>query len=67
MKRSNLWISLGVAVAAFLVGAYLWFPAPTPAGQHPLTRLSSSNAGEFAAAFDAAPAGHRVVLLLSPT
>jgi len=67
MNRRAFGTALAAAVAAFLLGAYLWFPAPTPLGQQPLTRLSNSNAAEFAAAFDAAPIGHRVVLLFSPT
>lgn len=67
MNRRSFWIAMAVSAAAFLLGAYLWLPASTPPGQQPLMRLSAGNAEEFAAAYDAASAGKRLVLLLSPT
>lgn len=67
MMRRGSWFALAAAAAAFALGAYLWLPASVPPGQLPLTRLTANHAGEFAAAFDAPPAGPRLVLLLSPT
>lgn len=67
MNRPAFWVALAAAAAAFFLGAYLWLPASTPVGQPPLTRITAQNAGEFAAAFAAAPSGPRLVLLLSPT
>lgn len=59
---------IGIAVAALLLaGVYLWGPSKTPAGQPPLFVLSASNFGEFQSAFDSAPDGPRIILLLSPT
>jgi hypothetical protein len=60
------------AVVAFLAGlavlaAYLWIPVRTPAGQRRLVTLSAPGDDEFTGAFDAAPVGPRLVLLLSPT
>ena len=42
-------------------------PSAVPAGQRPLSRLSPASRGDFSAAFDAASAAPRLVLLLSPT
>ena len=56
-----------VALALALLGAWLWFPASVPRGQQPLTTLQGSNVSEFASAFDQAPAGARLVLLVAPT
>ncbi|HXZ21018.1 MAG TPA: hypothetical protein VEG63_13790 [Candidatus Acidoferrales bacterium] len=57
---------VALAVLAALA-AYLWAPGRTPLGQPPLVTLSAASVPEFAAAFDAAPAGPRLVLLVSPT
>ncbi len=56
---------LALVLAGF--AAWLWFPARVPQGQQPLTTLDAPAAPQFAAAFDDAPAGPRLVLLLSPT
>jgi hypothetical protein len=67
-------LSRGALVEAALLvvllaglAAWLWLPARVPQGQQPLTTLESSSASQFVAAFDDAPAGARLVLLLSPT
>lgn len=65
-KRTLLPASVAAAVLAALAG-YLWIPGRTPAGQQPLVTLRAPDVPEFAAAFDAAPAGPRLVLLVSPT
>jgi hypothetical protein len=54
-------------LAALLAGLYLWGPPSAPPGQKPLLTLSSANAGDFGAAFDARTDPPRLVLLLSPT
>jgi hypothetical protein len=67
-------VSRGTLVEAALaivllagLAAWLWLPARVPQGQQPLTTLEAPAAPQFAAAFDDAPAGPRLVLLLSPT
>jgi hypothetical protein len=66
MKKK--FIVLGVVAVAVLLGAiYLWGPGTVPAGQQPLTTLTSANAGAFQAAFDADANLPRLVLVLSPT
>jgi hypothetical protein len=42
-------------------------PETVPAGQQPLTTLTSANAGAFESAFDADANRPRLVLVLSPT
>jgi hypothetical protein len=42
-------------------------PETVPAGQQPLTTLTSANAGAFESAFDADANLPRLVLVLSPT
>jgi len=62
------WIDAALlAVILAGVAAWLWLPARVPQGQQPLTTLEAPAAPQFAAAFDDAPAGARLVLLLSPT
>jgi len=62
-------IILGVMVAAVLLGAiyFLQGPGTVPAGQQPLTTLTSANVGAFESAFDADANLPRLVLVLSPT
>ena len=58
------------ALAAVLLAglaAWLWLPPRVPQGQSPLTTIEAPAVPQFAAAFDDAPAGPRLVLLLSPT
>jgi hypothetical protein len=59
----------GVVVAAVLLAAIYFFQGPgaVPAGQQPLTTLTSTNAGAFESAFDADANLPRLVLVLSPT
>jgi len=58
--------ALAVVLLAGLA-AWLWLPARVPQGQQPLTTLEATTTPQFAAAFDDAAAGPRLVLLLSPT
>ena len=62
-------IILGVVPAAVLLVAIylLQGPGSVPAGQLPLTTLTSANASAFEAAFDGDADLPRLVLLLSPT
>lgn len=62
-------IIFGVAVAVVLLAAvyFLQGPGTVPAGQQPLTTITSANAGAFQSAFDANTNLPRLVLLLSPT
>lgn len=61
-------IILGVVTVVILLCALYFFGRGTvPAGQQPLTTLTSANAGAFEAAFDADANLPRMVLLLSPT
>lgn len=62
-------IILGVVVAAVLLAAiyFLQGPGAVPAGQQPLTTLTSANVSAFGAAFDAEANLPRLVLVLSPT
>lgn len=66
MKRK---LTLYAALAFVLIfgAVYLWGPGSVPAGQQPLTALSETNAGQFAAAFNGSAHSARLVLLLSPT
>jgi hypothetical protein len=65
--NKRITISFVVAALLLLAGVYLWGPTRTPAGQRPLSTLSSANFSEFEAEFDAAADSPRLVLLLSPT
>jgi len=56
-----------IALALLMAVVYLWGPSSVPPGQEPLTVLSASDLGEFAAAFDDDVDVPRLVLLLSPT
>lgn len=62
-------VILGVVLAAvLLVAIYLvQGPGTVPAGQLPLTTLTSANSDPFETAFDADANWPRLVLLLSPT
>jgi hypothetical protein len=62
-------ITFGVVLGVVLLAAiyFLQGPGTVPAGQQPLTTLTSANAGAFEGAFDADADSPRVVLLLSPT
>ena len=66
MKKRVVIVAVA-AVALLLAGVYLWGPSAVPAGQEPLTVLSSKSLSKFAAAFDADSAVPRMLLLLSPT
>lgn len=59
---------LGVVVAILLGAIYfLRGPGTVPAGQQPLTRITSANSGAFESAYDADANLPRLVLLVSPT
>jgi hypothetical protein len=66
MKKRAIAIA---AAAALLVVAVICLrrPGAAPRVQPPLVTLSASNFFGFAAAFDAASSGPRVVVLASPT
>jgi hypothetical protein len=67
MKKKLIILGV-VVVAVLLVAIYLLQgPGTVPAGQQPLTTLSSANAGAFESAFNADANLPRLVLLLSPT
>jgi hypothetical protein len=66
-RKALLLVSLILALAAALAGIYFSRLSPTPVGQEPLTKLTAENFSEFQSSFDAAAAGPRLVLLLSPT
>ena len=66
-KMKGRLLILGCLVVLLGAVAYLWGPSSAPAGQEPLTTLSSTNSTEFQAAFDAASEGRRLIVLLSPT
>lgn len=65
--KTKAWIVGAVSLLLVLAGVYLWGPSVAPPAQKPLTALSSANFGEFESAFDAASAGPRLLLLVSPT
>lgn len=67
VNRRTLVDAALLAVILAGVAVWLWLPARVPQGQQPLTTLEAPAAPQFAAAFDDAPAGARLVLLLSPT
>ena len=67
MKRSRLFIGLGVLALVASIGYYIYAGSAVPAGQQPLTRLDASNFGELRSAFNDAKDAVRVVTLLSPT
>ncbi|MFZ0334583.1 MAG: hypothetical protein WAN10_08255 [Candidatus Acidiferrales bacterium] len=62
-------IILVVVAAVVLLGAiyFLQGPGIVPAGQQPLTTLTSANVSAFEAAFDAEANLPRLVLVFSPT
>jgi hypothetical protein len=62
-------IILGAVAAAVLLAAIylLRGPGAVPAGQQPLTTLTSANASAFASAFSADTNLPRLVLMFSPT
>ena len=66
-RKTLLLVALIPALAAALAGIYFSRLSPIPAGQQPLTKLAAENFSEFQSSFDAAAAGPRLVLLLSPT
>ena len=67
VNRRTLIDAALLAVILAGVAAWLWIPPRVPQGQQPLTTLEAPAVPQFAAAFDDAPAGARLVLLLSPT
>jgi hypothetical protein len=68
MKRNRGVFALGIFGALLLsAGVYLWGPSKAPLAQQPLSILTAASFSEFEAAFDSAPDGPRLVLLLSPT
>lgn len=66
MKKRVILVAV-VAILLVLAAVYLWGPPSVPAGQEPLTVLSSAGLNQFAAAFDGDADVPRLVLLLSPT
>jgi len=67
MRARTLLAALVILSLAAALGGYLWTPGRTPAGQPPLVTLTVAAVQEFVAAFDAAPSGPRILLLVSPT
>ncbi|HLW82694.1 MAG TPA: hypothetical protein VKS20_11725 [Candidatus Acidoferrales bacterium] len=67
MKKRLTVLALVAAVVLLAAIYFLQGPGAVPAGQQPLTTLTSTNAGAFEAAFDANARLPRLVLLLSPT
>jgi len=66
--RKPKYVALFFAVAlALAVYWYYWGSSRTPAGQPPLTSLTSSNLNQFKRVFNDAADRTRIVLLLSPT
>ena len=65
-KKRTIFVAV-VAVLTLLAVVYLWGPSSVPTGQEPLVTLSSTNFGEFEAAFDGDTNVPRLLLLLSPT
>jgi hypothetical protein len=66
--KNRLIVLAAVAAVVLLAAVYLLGgPGTVPAGQQPLTTLTSANAGAFEAAFDADANLPRLVLVLSPT
>lgn len=68
-KMKKRLVVLGIVVAVVMLAAvyFLRGPGTVPAGQQPLTTLTSANAGAFESAFDADANLPRLVLVLSPT
>ncbi|HEV2195512.1 MAG TPA: hypothetical protein VGR55_08005 [Candidatus Acidoferrum sp.] len=66
MKKRVILVA-AVAIVLALTAAYLWGPSWVPAGQEPLTVLSSADLSQFASAFDRDADVPRLMLLLSPT
>lgn len=66
MKKRVI-LAAAIAIVLALAAVYLWGPPSVPAGQEPLTVLSSGDLHEFASAFDRDEEVPRLVLLLSPT
>jgi hypothetical protein len=66
-RKTLLLVALILALAAALAGIYFSRLSRTPAGQERLTKLTAENFSDFQSGFDAAAAGPRLVLLLSPT
>lgn len=66
MKKRAIVLAVSLALVLLAI-LYLWAPGSVPAGQEPLTVLSSANVDQFENAFDAKLGAPRLVLLLSPT
>ena len=64
-RRTYISATLGGAVIAFLV--YFFSGHETPAGQAPLTSLTTETLPQFETAFNAAKTDVRVLVFLSPT
>jgi hypothetical protein len=60
-------VLLLVIILASLAYWYYWGSSRTPAGQPPLTFLTSSNLDQFKKAFNDTADRARLVLLVSPT
>ncbi len=66
--KPRLVLLAGIAfVGVLALGWYFFAPKMTPAGQPPLTALTSNNFDQLRTAFNAASEDVRVFLLLSPT
>lgn len=67
MKKKFIILAVVAAIVLLAAIYFLQGPGAVPAGQQPLTMLTSANAGAFESAFDADANLPRLVLLLSPT
>jgi hypothetical protein len=67
MKRGLSVLAVLVTVGLLVLAWHLYGGAKVPAGQPPLTSLTSANFDQFRTAFNAASGEVRIVLLLSPT
>ena len=68
-SRTRWVVAAAVLLSTALVAGSYHFLAPrrTPAGQPPLTRLTSQTLASLRDSFNAASSGARVIALLSPT
>lgn len=71
MMRAKLVVPLiavaGVLVISGLIARHVLAPRHTPAGQPPLTKLTSDSLGTLRDAFNASSGEPRLLVLVSPT
>ena len=67
MRKALAALAVIIALALALAGWYSWGPRHSPAGQPPLTALTSANFEVIRQAFNGASDQVRLVLLFSPT